>query len=259
MEWLKKRFESFLDNTIFAAIITGGAVVWSILSKLPAPIIFVIGLAVFSLILFILKISRGILSRKPKDAQETKVQLTTNQPIILDGFEFYAHRESMAWFKDEISKAKEVWCFWIAGGTAKQNDVLGIRTITRLILADPDEDNPAVDQIVTRMPDGATTEEIRDMIRQLAKIANERKIPTRFWNGFPCDLMVFANPMRDDAWVLLDIVLPHLSADQRPQIRIWKFRFPQLYNNLLSVYNEIWDNSKGDITKPTVHKADYQT
>jgi len=67
-DWLNRRIEGLLDNAIFGAIVAGGAIVWSILSKLPAPVIFVIGLAVFALILLILRITRDILSKKSAHA-----------------------------------------------------------------------------------------------------------------------------------------------------------------------------------------------
>ena len=64
-------------------------------------------------------------------------QIGTNDPVKLEGFEFHPHRESIAWFKDEIGRAREVWCLWQVGGMAKDNDVLGIRSIKKLILLDP--------------------------------------------------------------------------------------------------------------------------
>ena len=81
-DWLNRRLEGLLDNAIFGAIVAGGAIVWSILSNLPAPIIFVIGLAVFALILFILKITRDILSKKPKDAEQKPTKTETEPPPL---------------------------------------------------------------------------------------------------------------------------------------------------------------------------------
>lgn len=78
--WLNRRIEGLLDNAIFGAIVAGGTIVWSILNKLPAPLIFVIGLAVFALILFILKITRDILSKKPKDAEQKSTETKTEPP-----------------------------------------------------------------------------------------------------------------------------------------------------------------------------------
>lgn len=66
-DWLNRRIEGLLDNIIFAAIVAVGAIVWSLLSQLSAPVVFVIGLAAFALILFILKTTRDILSKKPKE------------------------------------------------------------------------------------------------------------------------------------------------------------------------------------------------
>jgi hypothetical protein len=66
-DWLNRRIEGFLDNVIFAAIVALGAIIWSSLRQLSAPIVFVIGLAAFALILFIFKTIRDILSKKPKE------------------------------------------------------------------------------------------------------------------------------------------------------------------------------------------------
>lgn len=66
-DWIKRRIEGLLDNIIFASFSAGAVVVWSILSKLPGPIILVIGLAVFALILWIFAIIRGNLLKKGKN------------------------------------------------------------------------------------------------------------------------------------------------------------------------------------------------
>lgn len=65
-DWIKRRIEGLLDNIIFALCFTGGVVMWSIVSKLPGPIIFVIGLAVFALILWIFATIKGELLKKGK-------------------------------------------------------------------------------------------------------------------------------------------------------------------------------------------------
>jgi hypothetical protein len=228
VQWSTKAYSLGLSRESWLAI--GGIV------------FFMMGLALMGVYVFRREDKKG--NRPHVSNKPGKEKFSPNMLVLDKGFEFYPQRQSIAWLKGELSKASEVRCFWIAGGTAKQNDVLGIRTITQLILADPSEDNPAIDQIVTRMPDGATPQHIREMIRELSDIALQRGIRVRLWTGFPCDIMVFANPTGDDAWVLMDMVLPHLSADQRPQFRIWKRRFPQLYKNLLSVYDQIWDKSQ---------------
>lgn len=81
-DWFKRRIEGLVDNIIFALVLSGGVVVWSLISKLPGPVIFVTGLAVFALILFILKITRDILSKKPNDAEQ-KAKTDTELPPTL--------------------------------------------------------------------------------------------------------------------------------------------------------------------------------
>ena len=66
-DWLNRRIERLLDNIILAAIVAGGAIIWSLLSQLPAAVVSVIGLAAFALILLIFKTTRDILSKKPKE------------------------------------------------------------------------------------------------------------------------------------------------------------------------------------------------
>jgi len=53
MEFIKTRLESLIDGIILAAVIGVGVAVWSLISKLPPPIIFVAGLATFAAIIFI--------------------------------------------------------------------------------------------------------------------------------------------------------------------------------------------------------------
>ena len=66
-DWLNRRIEGLLDNIIRAAIFAVGAILWSLLKQLPAPVVFVIGLAAFALILIILKTTKDIFPKKPKE------------------------------------------------------------------------------------------------------------------------------------------------------------------------------------------------
>ncbi len=189
------------------------------------------------------------LRKMPDRPQQTKITTITNLPIILDGFEFYPHRQSMAWFKAEVQGAREVWCLWNAGGTARNNLVLAeVRSMKRLILASPEEDNPAVSQFAHAMNEKC--EFIIKTTKEVTAIAQQNKITVRWWKGLACNLMVFGNPQDDDAWVIVDIVLPFLSAEQRPQIRIWKSRFPMLYGKLLAVYSEMWNDRTKCVDAP---------
>lgn len=69
-DWTKRQIEKLLYNIILniilALFLTGGAVVWSIVSKLPGPMILAIGLAVFAWILLIFAITKGKLLEKGK-------------------------------------------------------------------------------------------------------------------------------------------------------------------------------------------------
>jgi len=53
MEFIKRRLESLIDGVIVAAIIAGCVAVWSLVSKLPSPIIFVAAIATFAAIIII--------------------------------------------------------------------------------------------------------------------------------------------------------------------------------------------------------------
>ena len=53
MEFIKRRLESLIDGVIVAAIIAVGVAVWSLVSKLPPPIIFVAAMATFAAIIII--------------------------------------------------------------------------------------------------------------------------------------------------------------------------------------------------------------
>lgn len=53
MGFIKRRLESLIDGVILAAIIAGGVAVWSLVSKLPPPIIFVAATATFAAIIII--------------------------------------------------------------------------------------------------------------------------------------------------------------------------------------------------------------
>ena len=184
--------------------------------------------------------------------------IIAGHPIILEGFEFHPHREGIKWFKDELARAKEVWCLWIAAGTALNNKVLDIRSIKRVVLASPNE-KVMIDKIAEGVSE--TSKRVIDSIESVTTSAKPKGIEVRWWEGLSCNIMVFGNPNDIDAWVMLDLVLPTLSDEQRPVVRIWKSRMPELYKNLLSVYNEIWDKSDKtlEIRPPTPDKEGSQT
>lgn len=83
-DWLNRRIESLLDNIIFGVLVTGVVVVWSIISKLPAPLTFVIGLAVFALILWIFATIRGkLLGKKTKSEPDRTEQLSQKHEVSI--------------------------------------------------------------------------------------------------------------------------------------------------------------------------------
>ena len=70
-DWIKRQIERLLYNIILniilALCLTGGAVVWSIVSKLPRPMILAIGLAVFAWVLLIFTTIKEKLLKKGKN------------------------------------------------------------------------------------------------------------------------------------------------------------------------------------------------
>ena len=170
-------------------------------------------------------------------------QTNPDDSVKLDGFEFYPQRPSLSWFKAELAKCKEVWALWNTGGTARNNRVIeDIGTIKRLILMSPEKDNPALQQLADAM--GEKTKFLVTTITEVAKAGREQRVEIVYWKGLTANLMVIGFPISgDDSWILLDIVYPYLSADQRPVIRIWKSRNPELYGRLHTLYSRIWHES----------------
>ena len=64
MRWLKARFESILDNLIFAGIVAGGVAVWTAIKSLPPPIIIGIPTAIFIGILVAIRIILSFIRRR---------------------------------------------------------------------------------------------------------------------------------------------------------------------------------------------------
>lgn len=163
-----------------------------------------------------------------------------NDAVILDGFEFHPHRESITWFKEELRKTQTAWCLWCAGGTAWNNKVLDIGSIRRVVLASPNE-KVMIKKLAETVHEEA--DYVTSSIERVTKGAKLKGIDIRWWEGLSCNTLVFGNPNDDDAWVMFDLVMPNLPDNERPQVKIWKNRLPALYSSLLTVFNEIWDKS----------------
>lgn len=131
MDWLNRRIESLLDNAIFGAICALAFVMWSVVSKLPPPLIVTIGLAVFTLTLFILKIIRNMLKKqtsldksryKEYDASHSQAFYNAtaafydqrNSPELLE-----THREVIKFISNHLGEKTAFKVLDLGGGTGK--------------------------------------------------------------------------------------------------------------------------------------------
>jgi hypothetical protein len=55
-QWFRNRLESLIDNIIFAALVTGGGIVWAAIGDLPIAAIAGIGILVFALLISIIRL-----------------------------------------------------------------------------------------------------------------------------------------------------------------------------------------------------------
>jgi hypothetical protein len=76
MRWINKRLDSIQDNIIFGAIVAVGIGVWSMISNLPGPIIFVLVVVILAGVLVILnQIRTWRENRKKKFSQLSKQEI----------------------------------------------------------------------------------------------------------------------------------------------------------------------------------------
>jgi hypothetical protein len=185
------------------------------------------------------KLDRKYLRQK-ENIEQIIEPIKPNAPIDLDGFSFSGERKPIQWFKNELQNAREVWCLWFSGGNALNNGLLESGKIKKIVLTSPNETD-----MINKLGSEAWGEKPNNMVENILRLTEicRNKIEVRWWEGLSSNVMVFFNPNDDDAKVLIDLKIHHLTDDQRPQIIIWKSRMPDMYKRLRVAYDYIWEKS----------------
>lgn len=71
-EWFKKRFESILDNIIFAVVVAVGLAIWNIIKELSWPWIIGISIGVFLIIIALIRLIVFLIKKSEKEKAKAK-------------------------------------------------------------------------------------------------------------------------------------------------------------------------------------------
>jgi hypothetical protein len=91
MDFLRKRLDSLIDGIILAIVLGTGAAVWSIISKLPQPIIFVVGISTLAAVLVVwnqLGVWRERHKKKLSKYSEQELETAIHQWVDIPAFSF---------------------------------------------------------------------------------------------------------------------------------------------------------------------------
>ena len=171
-----------------------------------------------------------------------------NSPIRLPGFEFYPSRQVLSVhrpLKEHIKSADSVWALWNVGTTAWAQDVAKVGRITRLLLPNP---RSAAVLVLAASIHRHAKDELAPDIKGLTKQAMAAGVEVRWHNHMAADTLTIGNPeSRSAGWVLCESVIPLSGATERPSYRITQDAYPDLFAELLRVYEALW----AEATVPT--------
>lgn len=161
--------------------------------------------------------------------------------VIVEGFEFHPIRRQFDWFRKRVEGTTEVWAFWCTGAAVYNNGLLRTGHITRLILAH--FGNPELTEIAH------VTDTHRDIlvshITEVVIEAGKRAIDCKQWLGHIPYNVTIGNPRANGMWVIIEPIVPFISADQRPQVILTDQTQPALCNRLRQSFLDMWaDQSK---------------
>jgi hypothetical protein len=142
---------------------------------------------------------------------------------------------------------QEIHACWLTGiGVFAQN--VKFSSIKRLMLPHPQTEYLAKLEEslkVTGRPYYRFDSDIRGVTEQARGLG----IKTRWFQGFSGLTMTIGNPLGNDAWVHVEMVLPFVEPNERTVIRIEKRKHEKAFSEMWTAYERMWEDA-GDPNKP---------
>jgi hypothetical protein len=162
------------------------------------------------------------------------------------GIELFENRDDLnarsGGLQTELARVRHALVMWPAGGSAVPVVDERLLNIKKLLLMNPNLQSG--EYATTFRSHDATT--VQNGIKDLSRRAQRLKIPVR-WYPYPYLSVIINDPSSDTAWARIEILLPGLQGGHRPSIKIMKSSHRRLFENLVQMYDFMWEKSREPI------------
>jgi len=171
--------------------------------------------------------------------------------------EFYESRYELGKRRrlvDQVRSSDEVWGWWhTGGGEAALSDVMKCKQLKKIIVADPTKSS--IDFLWRAT--GETKAKVESEIIEITKKAVNEKIAIKWFPGLTACTLLIGNPLSRNGWVQVETMVPHVPIKNLPSFRIEQSKHPDLFEKLVSAYNEVWDKKSSWPPETEKDSSDY--
>ncbi|MBI4197858.1 MAG: hypothetical protein HY533_01955 [Chloroflexi bacterium] len=186
--------------------------------------------------------------------------LADNEPIKLNGFEFYPSRDALRLHRPllkQLRSAAIIWAVWNTGAQARTDDAVNQCNIEQLVLPHPD--SPYIELLASTVSHDsadALRSDIRAITRQMldkreeqiqsGELGARRVANVRWYRGLIGNSITIGDPlhMNPNTWILVEVLGAETAAPGRPSFIIWRQPFNTLFDNVFQSYQRLWLNSE---------------
>lgn len=164
--------------------------------------------------------------------------------LIIDaqpGIEFFATIDELRSrhpLPETFKPKNEIHAYFLSGEGVFAESSEYIKCIKRLILPLPNDTNIAA----LRRINGAINYESQIMT-YANNVREHDKNSVRFYADFLGASFLFCNPLRQDAWVQIGIILPGTESRERPHFRVYRSHNENAFLSIYGTFNRLWDAS----------------
>ena len=153
--------------------------------------------------------------------------------------EFYDNRAALNRLRgdlqQELAGLRKGLASWTIFATSPSIDASNLRNVERMVLRHPDS---------TDLPELARRADIeldyaKTAIVQATKIALGQTVKVR-WSKMRTPDLTIHNPDGNDAWIRVEPYIPGVPAGKKPSFIVRKSEREELFNDILSAYNDMW-------------------
>lgn len=158
------------------------------------------------------------------------------------GVEFFQNRDELnlrsGGLSSELEGVRRAWVMWPAGGSVVALIDERFKSIEKLLLMNPNL--LAMEYAETFKAEGVNA--VVNSIKELTRRAQRLNVQV-LWYPYPYLSIIINDPMSDDAWARIELLIPGVEAGHRPSMRVSKSTHPQLFGRLIEMYEYMWKKS----------------